>query len=210
MHTDTHQAMNSTQNLQTDDPDVLVFSIATHGYDIVWDRCLASQRAYADMHGYQYTCIANIPRDYTPDQVARSKIALMRHALEHYAWVMFVDSDCMIRNHCPAIQTLEKENKQLYLAPGFSGRVNSGVLIATTSTQTASPQENVLQLLDTLLAHKDDTLPPEDRVGRSFGGGENGHVIHYTKNNPILERIDQRRNNNHSPELDDYIRHYSA
>ena len=61
-----------------------------------------------------------------------------------------------------------------------------------------------------IIENKDKPLPKEDTVGWSFGGGENGHVIHYCKDAEIVEVVDKKWNNNADVNLDDYIRHFSA
>ncbi len=91
------------------------------------------------------------------------------------------------------------EGKDLYLANGFSGRANSGVIIVRSS-------ERVVSLLSTMYVNALNPLPAEDDVG----WGENGHVIHYAKDYEGLQVLDQRWNNNFAPELEDYFRHYSA
>lgn len=116
---------------------------------------------------------------------------------------MYVDADCQIQHDCPAFETVNQSDKYLFVAPGFSGRINSGVIIA-------HHHASALEAIDVVIDNRKKTLPDEDSVGRIYGGGENGHIIHYRKNNPIVALLDQRRNNNHTPSLVDYIRHYSA
>jgi hypothetical protein len=89
------------------------------------------------------------------------------------------------------------------VAPGFSGRINSGVIIWRSSPES-------LALISLAIDNRKTPLPDSDTVGRIYGGGENGHIIHYRKNSPYVQLIDQKWNNNHTPALQDYIRHYSA
>jgi hypothetical protein len=64
----------------------------------------------------------------------------------------------------------------------------------------------VRALFQRILDGAQKPLPPEDDVG----WGENGHIIHFAKNSPLLEIIPPQWNNNHDPALADYLRHYSA
>lgn len=181
----------------------LLFSLATHGYDIIWNQCIASHKKYATVHGYDYFCITDIPAGHNHHHVVWTKLPLIHKALDHYEWVIFVDSDCLIQEWCPAFESLAKEWKYLYFAPGFSGRINSGVIICRQHEETK-------KLLATIIANKDKPLPKEDSVWRVFGGGENGHIIHYCKHNRFVDMIDKKWNNNSDPMMDDYIRHFSG
>lgn len=181
---------------------VLMFSLATYGYDIIWDQCIQSHKQYAHRHSYDYFCINHVPRGYTNDQVVWAKLPLIVEWCKYYDRVVFVDADCMIQKGCPAIQTLEQENKYLYMAPGFSGRINSWVIIGKNSNE-------LIKKFNQITANKETELPQEDSVWWVFGWGENGHMIHYCKDWPHLQLLDKKRNNNHQPDLDDYIRHFS-
>ena len=64
----------------------------------------------------------------------------------------------------------------------------------------------VRALFQRILDGAQQPLPPEDDVG----WGENGHIIHFAKDSPLLEIIPPQWNNNHDPALADYLRHYSA
>jgi len=70
--------------------------------------------------------------------------------------------------------------------------------------------QQAIDLISLVIDNKKTLLPDADKVGRIFGGGENGHVIHYWKDRTEVQLIDQKWNNNHTPLLDDYVRHYSA
>jgi hypothetical protein len=76
--------------------------------------------------------------------------------------------------------------------------VNAGVIIARKSPDTRA-------FLTAVLDHAADEVPPDDRALY-----ENGHVIHYSKNQPYLQILDPKWNNNRDPYLVDYVRHYSA
>jgi hypothetical protein len=191
---DTRAALNS---------DALVFSIALGGYERLFAGCLESQAAYCRRWGYAYTVVRESPRPLRPIEAAWLKIALLRAALAHgYRWVAFIDADCEVREHTPGfvehLSTLDP-NKTIFLAPGFSGRINSGVIFLRNAPSSK-------ELLDTLIANADHEVPREYRT--AF---ENGHMIHFGSGHAALQMLDHRLWNNNS-ELDasSYIQHYSG
>ena len=194
-----------------------VFTITSHGYDIIWKKCIYSQKAYCERHGYTYHHI-HLSSTLTPDTTAWMKLHFLRLFLikarnfdTDTRWqdikkpqrVMYIDADCEINDSCPDITSLEQSGKSLFVAPWFSGRINSGVLIARDDPKA-------IDLISLTIDNRKISLPDSDQVWRVYGGGENGHVIHYRKDHPIVQLIDQKWNNNHTVQLDDYIRHYSA
>jgi hypothetical protein len=96
------------------------------------------------------------------------------------------------------VESIELPGKTLYMATGYTGRVNAGVIIAKKSASTQA-------FLTAVLDHAADEVPPDDRALY-----ENGHVIHYSKDQPFLQILDAKWNNNRDPFLVDHIRHYSA
>jgi hypothetical protein len=190
-HTDT--------NDQTGDPSTLMFSMAFNGYDLLWASCIRSQRAYAERQGYQYRFV-NRPRwTSLTRECAWLKIALVIAALKRgYDWVFFIDADAEVKPNTPPIQSLEEAGKSVYLVPGWSGRPNSGVLIVKNTAEA-------LALFERMLANATEPVPEEDSVG----WGENGHVIHFAKNQPFVKLCDRAWNNNSQPDMEDYVRHYS-
>lgn len=177
----------------------LMFSMAFNGYDVLYNKCVRSQRAYARQRGYTY-CLVNRPRwTSLTRECAWLKIALMITGLERgYDWVFFIDTDAEVKPHTPPIQSLAEPGKSVYLVPGWSGRVNSGVLIARNTADAAA-------LFRRILENADRPVPEEDAIS----WGENGHVIHYAKHQPCVKICDRAWNNNAQPEMPDYIRHYS-
>jgi hypothetical protein len=178
----------------------LLFSIALNGYEQVFRECIASQAEYARKHGYRYVAVTKPRGLLAPADCAWLKIACLQKALEAgHDWVCYIDADCEIRENTPAIETLAAAGKYLYMAKGFSGRVNAGLMVARNSGE-------IRKMIATIMDAADRTdLPEEDRAPY-----ENGHVIHYTRDSEILEIIDGRWNNNIEMDLDDYIRHYSG
>jgi hypothetical protein len=183
-------------DITTNQHNTLILSVGLNYYDRMFQRCIDSHRQFADRHGYQYLLI-NKPVSATITASAWLKIPLMLAALgKGYDWVMFVDADCEIKPSTPALATLTTPNHSLYMANGFSGRLNSGVIITRNSL-------DVIQLLGQVYANCDQEVDSAD-------WGENGHLIHFTRNWPGLKVLESIWNNNADPDLNDYIRHYSA
>ena len=180
--------------------NVLMFSIALNGYGALYDKCIKSQRIYANKNSYEYVLV-NRPRwTSLSRECTWLKIPLILEGLRKgYEWVFYIDTDCEIRSDTPKIESLEVSGKSLYLAEGFSGRVNAGVII-TKNTKDAHG------FFQQVLATADTPVPAEDSVG----WGDNGHVIHYSKGREFLYILEPCWNNNRDVMLDDYIRHYSA
>lgn len=177
-------------------PKILVFSVGLNFYDKIYDRCMASHQRYAEQQDYDYVLV-NKPRWGTVIESVWLKVPLILAGLKAgYDWVFFVDADCEIRPNAPRVETLAVSGKSLYLGNGFSGNVNSGVIIAKNEQKAVAFFQQVFDAAGT-------DVPEMD-------WGENGHIIHFSKNNDQLEILDRRWNNNADVELDDYIRHYSA
>ncbi len=178
----------------------LVFSIAFNGYQWVYRRNIRSHRAYAQRHGFDYVLVQRPAVTSLLMECCWVKLPLILSAFEAgYEWVFFIDADAEIRPASPDFRSLAAPGKSLYMAHGFSGRVNSGVIIACN-------RADVRDLLVSVVSSFARPLPAEDEVG----WGENGHVIHAAKHAPFLEVIPPAWNNNHSPGLADHVRHYSA
>lgn len=178
----------------------LIFTVAINGFHWRYAELINSHRDYAYRHGYHYVCV-NRPRLTSLGQeIAWLKLSLALEALKAgYDRVMYVDADARIRECTPALDHLLVPERTVYAAKGYSGRINSGVLIFVRD-------EASIGLLQTILNNIDAPLPREDEVG----WGENGHIIHFFKNHPSVAVLPAEWNNNHTPEMDDYIRHYSA
>ncbi len=178
----------------------LLFSIAINGYHWEYKKNIESHKAYASRYGYRYVVVDKPSISLLDMECAWLKIALIIEALRaEYDWVAFVDADAEIKANAPPIESLAETGKSIYMAKGYSGRINSGVMIAQKS-------EEAIQFFTQVLENYDLTLPEEDSVG----WGENGHIIHFAKNNPNIKLISRRWNNNDDFFLPDYIRHYSA
>ena len=175
---------------------VVVFTVAVNYYDKVFSQNITSQRNYARRCGYHFYCF-NSRRWLHKTVAAWLKIALINEWLSRdYELVMFVDADCHIADDTPSFECVLKQKKYVYLANGFSGRVNSGMMILRNSIESRG-------LIRTLLENCEQKV-----LGADWG--ENGHVIYYTNNQPWLEVLDRCWNNNTFLGMSDFIRHYCA
>lgn len=178
----------------------LVFSIAMNGYQWRYNALINSHRRYCEKQGYDYVSVNKPSSTVLGHEVAWLKIRLIIKALEKgYRWVVFLDADTEIKLSAPAVQTLECNDKHIYMAKGYSGRINSGVIIVRNNTAS---RYFFRLVLDNALT----PIPLEDQVG----WGENGHIIHYAKQFSNVQIIGNEWNNNHQESEQDYIRHYSA
>lgn len=177
----------------------LVFTLALNGYQWRYSQLIKTHNHYASKHGYEYVAVTRPRFSMLGLEVAWLKIKLIQHALRAgYDWVMFLDADTQVSQSTPSIQELNQTGKSIYMGEGFSGRINSGVIIIKNSLQART-------LFTTIINRATDPIPTEDDVG----WGENGHIIHYAKNCDFVAVLDSKWNNNHDKALDDYIRHYS-
>ncbi len=181
-------------------PTTLVFTVAVNGYHLLYRRNLVSQQHYAQRHGYHYVAVTRPMYSALGLEVAWLKLYLARHALQSgYQQLLFVDADAKIRSRCPPLSNVVTEQHSIYAARGYSDRINSGVLLLRRSAAS-------LQFLDRVIAAQGQALPSADDVG----WGENGHIIHALHSEKAFCELPSSWNNNHNPELSDYIRHYSA
>lgn len=180
----------------------LVFSIATNGFDVAYRCCIETQRRYARANGYDHVLVRTpyFVWHFSAHDSAWLKIPLILGALSrNYEWILFVDADCEIRPTCPPIQSVERLGKAIYVANGFSGRPNAGVIIVKQSREAIEFFRRLLQAAD------DSDIPAEDRAPY-----ENGHFIHYAKNCDAIQIIDSAWNNNRDACLPDFVRHYTG
>ena len=179
---------------------ILMFSIATNGYDFGYQHCIASHKAYASRFNMHYQVVTK-PR-FSPlgGEVAWLKITLIQEALlAGYDWVFFVDADTQIMSRAPNILNQQDFGYDFYLANGYSNRLNSGVILVRNSDIS---KDLIAQIINNCTLK----LPSKDEVG----WGENGHVIHFLSHHSHLKVLGQRWNNNSDATLIDFIRHYSA
>lgn len=179
--------------------NVMLFTIALNGYQWHYKSLINSHEDYAKRQGYQHVAVTKPYLSVLGMEVAWLKVSLIIEALNAgYDWVMFLDADTRISEKTPAIIDIAERKKDIYASKGFSGRLNSGVLIIRNSSKSRQFFKQVMQ-------QSQDPLPKEDDVG----WGENGHIIHLAKQYDNIHYLDTRWNNNQDISLDDFIRHYS-
>jgi hypothetical protein len=184
----------------SDSERVLVFSLALNYYEKIYGRNIDTHRRYTAKFNFDYLMF-NEP-GFTPllMESAWLKIPLLVCALRaKYDWVMYLDIDTCVQERAPDFRSVFEDGKDIYLAPGFTNRINSGVVIVKNCLSSET------KLID-ILRHAGCEKPPEDRVG----WGENGDFIYGLKNYSGLKILSKEWNNNHQPLLKDFIRHYSA
>ena len=181
----------------------LVFSIALNGYSHLFKECIESQKKYCQKFDFHYSLIKKTPYPLTNTDSAWLKLYLMSEAAKmDFEWILFIDADCEIREHCPDFRKFMAQSNSkasIFMAHGFSGRINSGVIFLKNTLPAVS-------FLNKIIKHRYDEVPADDKALY-----ENGHVIHFGKNNPDVEIISNRLwNNNIEFDEKSYIQHYSG
>ena len=180
----------------------LLFTIATNGYAGLYRVCIQSQKQYATRNGYDYV-VVNRPQwilRHSGSDSAWLKVPLILGGFNNgYDVVAFIDADCQILGKCPPLYTLFKASALIYVAHGFSGRINSGFIVSRND-------EGSHRFFSDLLASAYSySLPAED-----IAPYENGYFINKGKNSPIVHILDSCWNNNHVPKSTDFVRHYTG
>ena len=179
---------------------VLVFTIAFNGYQFLYEKFLESHRAYAHRYGYNFLALSQPTFCFLGMECAWLKLCVLHRALQlGYETVLFVDADAFIAEDAPPIESCLQPGKYLYMARGYSGRFNSGVIVARNHAVLRKD-------LHRLVGAPHAPIPAEDQVG----WGENGHLIHLARQRAYVGELDWRWNNNYRVEQRDFIRHYSA
>jgi len=178
----------------------LVLSLTLNEYETVFGRMMQTHHRYADRHDADYQVVGTNEWTDLGRECTWIKIVLILAALEDgRPWVMFVDNDTVIRRSCPDFRSVAEPGKHVYMARGFSGRYNSGVMIVRNHPSSIAFFRDVLTKMRRDLPQKDDV-----------GWGENGAVINTAHDYPEVAEISRRWNNNRSLWIFDHIRHYSA
>ena len=170
-------------------PRPVLVTIATHGFQYLWLNCIESHQRYADRYGYDYDLITtNDHPELTPHwSKVKVCIALLREGRD----VLLIDSDAYIRPTTPRFTDLLDREKgcDIFIAKGWSGRPNSGVVFLRAGADSMG-----VRFLEECLANRHKVLPEEDRV---TDYGENGHFIHFLKQDPFQPKtfiLDERWN----------------
>lgn len=185
---------------------VLVFSIALIGYDQIFRYCIDSHRAYCQQHDYDYVLIDKFPGVPDKEEATWLKIILIIEALKAgYDWVFFIDADCEVRLHTPAIAAIKRSGKSIYLAPGHSGFINAGILITESAPESMNFFKNVLDSAGQDLPEL--SIPELSTLAWS----ENPNIVHFAKNNDAVCLLEHRYwNNNTDLDPESYVIHYSS
>jgi hypothetical protein len=180
---------------------VFAFTIATNGYDDIYQDYLLSHSRYAAHYNYKYIAFTKAPpKGISGSTSAWLKVALILEGLKKgYQSVFFIDADALIHEGTPPIESLYIPNKYIYMSTESTGNYNSGVIIIRNHKQTINFFSNLLLRADipNLL------LPKSDR-----GLYENGHVINMAKKSDIVQTIDPRWNYNYLTHLPDGVKEF--
>ncbi|KAA8482791.1 galactosyl transferase GMA12/MNN10 family protein [Arcticibacter tournemirensis] len=182
---------------------VLVFSIAVGGYHKHFKSCIDTHRSYCQKYGYEYLLVDRAPRRLQGSEASWLKVPLMLQALRgDYEWVAFIDADCRFSDNMPPFDTCFNTldpSRSIFMAPGISGRVNAGVIFLRNTAAS-------IEFLETVIRNADAEVPSEDKAPY-----ENGHIIHFSKGNPSLYKLEHLQwNNNSVLNTESYIQHYSG
>lgn len=179
--------------------DVLVFSIALNGYQWTYKRHLCSQKRYCKEMGFEYVTVSQPKVSKLGIECCWLKLHLMRAALEKgYKFVLFLDADAYVSRSAPNILQNVDDSHFVYMAKGYSGRFNSGVILLKNCNEA-------LDWLTKIIESHGQPIPEDDDVG----WGENGHVIHVTKQFSGIKCLYNSWNSTYLPCRSDYIHHYS-
>ncbi len=181
---------------------VLVFTVATNGYARLYADCIRSQRVYAKKYGYDYVAVTD-PKfimHYSARDSAWLKIPLLLAAFARgYDLVTFIDADCQIMERCPEVTTLVTPGSSIYVAHGFSKRINSGFIVALNNERSKAFFSDLLARAYTYEVPAEDNAPYE-----------NGYFINQGKDSKDISIIGNSWNNNQVPKPTDYVRHYTG
>ena len=197
-----------TLNPISDFPEVnqktFMFTIATNGYDEIFQDCLDSHKKYATNQGYKYIAFTKSPPNgISGTNSAWLKVAIILRALKKgYENVFFIDADAFIHEYTPPIKSVFCSEKYVYMSVESSGNFNSGVIIVINNPQSIKFFEKLLLRADI----PNFMLPKSDR-----NLYENGHVINLAKKSPIVQIISPKWNYNFNTILEEnekeYIQH---
>lgn len=177
---------------------VFIFSVAIDGYASAWRSNIESHRKYCEKYNYKYHCFDGDGNEVLGREVAWLKVPLLLGCLENFDIVLFLDADTKIQLDCPKLEDWLSEDAPILIAPGHSGRANTGVIGLYNTLKAKEFLRKSLSLAGTGLAAR-----------YSVGWGENGYLI------KVLDELgvklaDKRWNNTFDPDLDDFIRHFTG
>jgi len=174
---------------------MLIFSLALNGYELLYKSYLESHRAYASRLQCDYVSVVKPHFSSLGVECCWLKIYLLQQALNAgYQHVLFLDADALVQPDAPDIRTEFNSQKSVYLARGYSGDYNSGVILVRNDN-------NAKLFIQSVIQHR--FLDKKESVG----WGENDSVIAVAENANYIETLSKRWNNTADEGLNDYIRH---
>ena len=177
----------------------LVFTVAMNGYQWLYRDFIKSHKQYATRHGYRHLKVSFPAYTLMGVECCWLKLSIIVEALQAgYQDVLFVDADAQISALAPPIQNVSQHGKYLYMAKGYSGHFNSGVIYAISN-------QGVISWLRHIIERRNQ----EKIEGDIVGWGENGHVIHHARHCDFIGTLPLEWNNTQCPNTPDYIRHYN-
>jgi hypothetical protein len=193
--------LNPISNCQEVNQKTFMFTIATNGYDEIFQDCLDSHKKYATNQGYKYIAFTKSPPSgISGTNSAWLKVAIILRALKKgYENVFFIDADAFIHEYTPPIESVFCSEKYVYMSVESSGNFNSGVIIVINNPQA-------IKFFETLLLRADVPnfmLPKSDR-----NLYENGHVINLAKKSPTVQIINPKWNYNFNTFLEENEKEY--
>ncbi len=177
---------------------ILLFSIATNGYDRHFAALLDKQRDFACAIGADYWVARQAPpRGISAHDSSWLKIPLLVWGLRRgYEWVLYLDADCEVLA-CPSPATaFADEPAAVFVCNDFSARINAAVIFVRNSLAT----RKTLRRLWWSSFVPARMLPAEDR-----NLYENGHLIHYLKNDSSVRIMEGRWNCSIYKEVADFF-----
>jgi hypothetical protein len=180
--------------------NTLVFSIALNGYQWRYRQHLASHLRFANKYNYHYQVVTRPFISKLGVECCWLKLTLMQAALNAgYHHVVFLDADAFVQAECPAISSILRANKYLYMAKGYSSRFNSGVMIVKNNAKIRAWLTQVI-----------DSRNHSVKADNEVGWGENGHIIEHSHHCDFIYELPQVWNNTYSTSLVDFIRHQNC
>ena len=134
---------------------------------VKWQRCIDSQKAYCEKHGYDYVID---DRPLLEGQTKHEWTWKKHYTLDQYEDThdifIGIDADCEIQDNAPPIESVLNENS-IYYVLGISGRPNAGFMVYRN--------DKIRKYFHTeLMKRRPHPVPGNFKV-KSLG--DNGHVI---------------------------------
>lgn len=181
--------------------EVLVFTIATNGYDEIFKEYIASQEDYAKSQGYDFLVFRGRPKSgISGSDSAWLKVPLILKALnEGYRKILFLDSDCMVMPHTPPIESMYKRDGLFYMAKdGREDIFNTGVMMIINDDRTIKLFRRILNFSD---------VPGFFFPKRFQALYEMGHIVYFSRDKQWLKEIERKWNDNTNEVTGHYVLH---